>query len=105
MIERIDSIRFERTFDDGTKVFFSVDEPKGLNISNANAIISAGKYGNVGSIPHDWHSVFDCHTKIIVVGRIKEIKLDGLITIYHEGEFDFEELCRGNIKIIGKIKE
>lgn len=52
---------------------------------------------NIGSVSHEWQSVFHHHTKIILVGKIKEEKIHRAIPEYHEGEFDFEELCKGNL--------
>ena len=39
MFERVDEIRFERRFDDGSKVSFAIGEPKTLNLENANHLI------------------------------------------------------------------
>lgn len=97
-IDYIKSIRFERENDDGTKVSFSVEEPKAIGLTNARSLLT-GKYGvdNIGGVSHSWESVFNSKTKIILVGKIVEIKPNVYSEIIYEGEFDFEELCKGNI--------
>ena len=96
-IEYVESLRFERTNDDGTKTVFSVEEPKSIGLTNARSILTV-KYGvQIGGISHCWNEVFNFRTKIILVGKIVEVKSDGYIKINHEGEFDFEELCKGNL--------
>lgn len=96
-IEYVESLRFERANDDGTKTVFSVEEPKSIGLTNARSILT-GKYGvQIGGISHCWNEVFNFRTKIILVGKIVEVKSDGYIKINHEGEFDFEELCKGNL--------
>lgn len=99
IFERVDAIRFERKFDDGTKAYFTIEDPKTIGVSNAVAIINAGKHDiyNIGSVTHEWQSVFHSNTKIILVGKVKEEKMHRAIPEYHEGEFDFEELCKGNL--------
>lgn len=99
IFERIDAIRFERKFDDSTKVWFTIEDPKTIGISNATSIINVGQHDihNIGGVFHEWQSVFHHHTKIILVGKIKEEKIHRAIAEYHEGEFDFEELCKGNL--------
>ena len=95
-VEYIESLRFERVNDDGTKTVFSVEEPKSIGLTSARTIIT-GKCGvQIGGISHCWNEVFNFKTKIILVGKIVEVKSDGYIKI-HEGEFDFEELCKGKL--------
>lgn len=96
-VEYIESLRFERVNDDGTKTVFSVEEPKSIGLANARSILT-GKYGvQIGGVSHCWNEVFHHHTRIIIVGKIVEVKSDGYIKINHEGEFDFEELCNGKL--------
>ena len=96
-IEYIESLRFERVNDDGTKTVFSVEEPKSIGLTNPRSILT-GKYGvQIGGVSHCWNEVFNIRTKIILVGKIVEVKSDGYIKINHEGEFDFEELCEGKL--------
>lgn len=96
ILERIDEIRFEVTCN-GAKVSFAVIEPKGLELTNGS-VIATGKNGAcIKEKIYDWHSVFNSHTKIIIKGLIKETKANGLIIINHEGKFDFNELCKGEI--------
>ena len=96
-VEYVESLRFERTNDDGTKTVFSVEEPKSIGLTNARSILT-GKYGvQIGGINHCWDEVFSSKTKIMLVGKIVEVKSDGYIKINHEGEFDFEELCEGRL--------
>ena len=96
-IEYVESLRFEIVNADGTKTAFSVEEPKSIGLTSARTIIT-GKCGvQIGGISHYWNEVFNFRTKIILVGKIVEVKSDGYIKINHEGEFDFEELCKGNL--------
>ena len=96
-IEYVESLRFEIVNADGTKTVFSVEEPKSIGLTNSRTIIT-GKCGvQIGGISHCWNEVFNFRTKIILVGKIVEVKSDGYIKINHEGEFDFEELCKGNL--------
>ena len=96
-IEYIESLRFERVNADGTKTVFGVEEPKSIGLTNSNSILT-GKCGvQIGSISHCWNEVFSSKTKIILVGKIIEIKSNGYIKTNHEGEFDFDELCKGNL--------
>ena len=96
-IEYVESLRFERANDDGTKTVFSVEEPKSIGLTSSRSILT-GKYGvQIGGISHCWNEVFNFRTKIILVGKIVEVKSNGYIKINHEGEFDFEELCKGNL--------
>ena len=103
VIEYIESLRFERVNDDGTKTVFSIEEPKSIGITTPRFILT-GKYGvKIGSISHCWNEVFNFRAKIILVGKIVEVKSDGYIKINHEGEFDFEELCKGKlVKMLDK---
>ena len=43
-VEYIESLRFERANDDGTKTVFSVEEPKSIGLTNPRSILT-GKYG------------------------------------------------------------
>ena len=96
-VEYVESLRFERVNDDGTKTVFSVEEPKAIGLTNASSILT-GSYGvQIGGVNHQWDEVFSSKTKIILVGKIVEIKSHSCIKINHEGEFDFEELCKGNL--------
>ena len=121
-VEYIESLRFERTNDDGTKTVFSIEEPKSIGLTNARSILT-GKYGvQIGGVNHCWDEVFSSKTKIILVGAIIEKKemmvikqgsnisdvsqTKELSDVRHYGEFDFEELCKGNlVKISNKEKE
>ena len=97
VIEYVESLRFERANDDGTKTVFSVEEPKSIGLTSPRSILT-GKHGvQIGGVTHCWNDVFNFRTKIILVGKIVEVKHDGYIKINHEGEFDFEELCKGNL--------
>lgn len=112
-VEYIESLRFERTNDDGTKTVFSVEEPKSIGLTNARSILT-GKYGvQIGGVSHCWNEVFSSKTKIILVGTIIEKKemmvikqgsnisdvsqTKELSDVRHYGEFDFEELCKGRL--------
>ena len=96
-VEYVESLRFERVNDDGTKTVFSVEEPKSIGLTSPRSILT-GKYGvQIGGVNHHWNEVFHHNTRIIIVGKIVEIKSDGYIKITHEGEFDFEELCEGKL--------
>ena len=121
-VEYIESLRFERENDDGTKTVFSVEEPKSIGLTNARSILT-GKYGvQIGGVNHCWNEVFSSKTKIILVGAIIEKKemmvikqgsnisdvsqTKELSDVHHYGEFEFEELCKGNlVKISNKEKE
>ena len=121
-VEYIESLRFERANDDGTKTVFSVEEPKSIGLTNARSIIT-GKCGvQIGSVNRCWNEVFSSRTKIILVGAIVEKKemmvikqgsdisdfsqTKEMTDVSHYGEFDFEELCKGNlVKISNKDKE
>ncbi len=103
IIERMDSIRFERTFNDGAKISFNVEHPKGLTLSNSQCFLDIGNYNTtIARVNHSWDSVFSNKTKIILVGKIKEIKSGGVIAMNYEGEFDLKELQKGNIVQITK---
>ena len=110
-IEYVESLRFERANDDGTKTVFSVEEPKSIGLTTPRSIIT-GKYGvQIGGVSHCWNEVFNIRTKIILVGAIIEKKemivikqgsnisdfsqTKELSDVRHYGEFDFEELCKG----------
>ena len=96
-VELIKSLRFERVNDDGTKTVFSVEEPKAIGLTNASSILT-GSYGvQIGGVNHQWDEVFSSKTKIILVGKIVEVESNGYIKTNHEGEFDFEELCKGKL--------
>ena len=112
-IDYIKSIRFERENDDGTKVSFSVEEPKAIGLTNARSLLT-GKYGvQIGGVNHCWDEVFSSKTKIILVGAIIEKKemmvikqgsnisdfsqTKEMTDVRHYGEFDFEELCNGRL--------
>lgn len=121
-VEYIESLRFERVNDDGTKTSFSVEEPKSIGLTNASSILT-GSYGvQIGGVNHQWDEVFSSKTKIILVGTIIEKKemmvvkqgsnisdfsqTKEMTDVRHYGEFDFEELCKGNlVKISNKDKE
>ena len=117
-VEYIESLRFERVNDDGTKTVFSVEEPKAIGLTNARSIIT-GSYGvQIGGVNHCWDEVFSSKTKIILVGAIIEKKemmvvkqgsnisdfsqTKEMTDVRHYGEFDFEELC--NCRLV-KINE
>lgn len=98
MFERVDEIRFERRFDDGSKVSFAIGEPKTLNLENANHLITVGKpLMNLTELLHRWDSVFDPNTQIIICGEVREFTEKGEFVKEAEGEFDFMELCKGNM--------
>ena len=98
MFERVDEIRFERRFDDGRKVYFAIGEPKTLNLENANHLITVGKpLMNLTKLLHRWDSVFDPNTQIIICGEVREFTDKGELVREAKGEFDFKELCKGNM--------
>ena len=98
MFERVDEIRFERRFDDGSKVSFAIGEPKTLNLENANHLITVGNPPmNLTELLHRWDSVFDPNTQIIICGEVSEFTDKGKLIKEAEGEFDFMELCKGNM--------
>ena len=121
-VEYVESLPFERVNDDGTKTVFSVEEPKSIGLTNARSILT-GKYGvQIGGVNHCWDEVVSCKTRISRVGAIIEKKemmvikqgsnisdvsqTKELSDVRHYGEFDFEELCKGNlVKISNKGKE
>lgn len=112
-IEYVESLRFERANDDGTKTVFSVEEPKSIGLTSPRSILT-GKHGvQIGGVTHCWGEVFSSKTKIILVGAIIEKKemmvvkqgsnisdisqTKELSDVRHYGEFDFEELCKGKL--------
>ena len=101
IIERVDSIRFEREFKDGSKASFAVIEPRTLKLENADYLITAGsssmKFNAYKTLLHNWDSVFDSNTQIIIVGNIIEVTSSDELVKNLDGEFDFRELCNGNI--------
>ena len=98
MFERVDEIRFERGFDDGSKVSFAIGEPKTFNLENASYLITVGNPPmNLTELLHRWDSVFDPNTQIIICGEVHEFTDKGFLVKEAEGEFDFKELCKGNM--------
>lgn len=95
-IERVDEIKFERSFLDRTKVSFSVTEPKDINLTSGSSFVSSKGGISILKFQRNWRSVFDNDTRIILLGKIKELKCDGT-DIYHEGAFDFDDLCNGKL--------
>ena len=112
-VEYVESLRFERANDDGTKTVFSVEEPKSIGLTNSRSILT-GKYGvQIGGVNHCWDEVFSSKTKIILVGTIIEkkemmvikqgsnisdfLQTKEMTDVRHYGEFDFEELCKGRL--------
>ena len=66
-VEYVESLRFERVNDDGTKTVFSVEEPKSIGLTSPRSILT-GKYGvQIGGVNHCWDEVFSSKTKIILV--------------------------------------
>ena len=54
-VEYIESLRFERANDDGTKTIFSIEEPKSIGLTNPRSILT-GKYGvQIGGVNHCVH--------------------------------------------------
>lgn len=102
IIERADSIRFERTID-GNKVYFCIKEPKNCETYTEQTFVTDG-LGTKLMIDKEisWISVFDVNTKIIISGVIKESKNGGTINITHSGDFDFIEMCNGRLVEIVK---
>ena len=97
IFERVDSIRFERKFDDGSKASFTVGEPKTLKLENADCLITVGNPPTkLNELLHRWDSVFDPNTRIIIAGKITEITPSGIVKDFN-GEFDFRELCSDNL--------
>ena len=111
--EYVESLRFERVNDDGTKTVFSVEEPKSIGLTSPRSILT-GKYGvQIGGVNHNWDEVFSSKTKIILVGAIIEkkemmvvkqgsnisdfLQTKEMTDVRHYGEFDFEELCKGRL--------
>ena len=112
-IEYIESLRFERVNDDGTKTVFSVEEPKSIGLTNPRSILTDKHGVQIGGVNHCWDEVFSSKTKIILVGAIIEkkemmvikqgsnisdfLQTKEMTDVRHYGEFDFEELCKGRL--------
>lgn len=97
IIERVDSIRFEKTID-GNKAYFRITEPKNFELCNAQTFTTNSL--GIKLMPTktiNWKSVFDIDTRIIFSGVIREVKSDGVINIMHSGDFDFIEMCNGRL--------
>ena len=112
-VEYVESLRFERVNDDGTKTVFSVEESKSIGLTSPRSMLT-GKYGvQIGGVNHCWDEVFSSKTKIILVGAIIEkkemmvvkqgsnisdfLQTKEMTDVRHYGEFDFEELCKGRL--------
>ena len=112
-VEYIESLRFERVNDDGTKTVFSIEEPKSIGLTNPRSILT-GKYGvQIGGVNHCWDEVFSSKTKIILVGAIIEkkemmvikqgsnisdfLQTKEMTDVRHYREFAFEDLCKGRL--------
>ena len=109
IIKRVNSIRFEREFKDGSKASFNVGEPKTLTLENADYLITTGsssmRFNVYKALLHNWDSVFDSNTQIIIVGNIIEVTSSDEVVKNLYGEFDFRELCNGNIVCLEPYNE
>lgn len=97
IIERVDSIRFEKTID-GKKAYFCIKEPKNFEVCSAQTFVT-DRLGTKLMINKEinWMSVFNVDTKIIISGIVKESNNGGTINITHSGDFDFIEMCNGRL--------
>ena len=109
IFERVDSIRFERKFKDGSKASFTVGEPKTLKLENADYLITSGgssmKFNVYNALLHKWDSVFDPNTQIVILAKIVEVTPSDEVVKNLYGEFDFRELCNGNIVCLEPYNE
>lgn len=103
IIKDVNSIRFARTFIDGTVAYFSIGEPESLEFQNAEYLLQfnndySDDYNQLNEEKfHSWDSVFDPNTQIIICGEVREFTDKGELVKEAEGEFDFRELCKGNM--------
>lgn len=99
-IRDVSSIRFERTFIDGTTTYFSIGEPKSLKFQNAEHLLQfcPDYYNQLDNEKfHNWESVFNPDTRIIICGEVHELNEVGELVRAGTGEFDFRELCNGKM--------